>query len=188
MKKLLVLSLALTIGIATALVINSFMVKEQKQVQVSAQWKDVYRTLGGLVAGADLIVVADHLIAEPGRTIGEGEDTIPFTNNTFTVKSILKGTHNGSTLLVEQTGGMLSNGMVLGVNDGGQYIPGSSYLLFLKDNGDGNYYVINHQARYQIKDNILEGVDPTDLVVARMHGVALERSNQMIKSRVRLIE
>lgn len=188
MKRIMIMSLALIAGLVTAISIGNVVFQKQQVIQTSAQWKEIYRTPGGLVAGADLIVVAEHLLAEPGRVVGTGEDATPFTNNTFGVQSILKGSHNGENLVLEQTGGMLASGAIVNINDGGAYVPGTQYLLFLKDRGDGVYYLINHQARYRINGNILEGVDPTDSVVAKLHGQTLEESGRMIANRIRMLE
>ncbi len=189
MKKIVILSLSLAMGVATALAVGYFlMAKPQQTRMVQAQWKDVYRTVGGLVAGADLIVIADHFSAQPGRVVGEGEDATPFTNNTFVVESILRGVHEGSTLELEQTGGIMAGGQVLAISDGGPYEPGSRYLLFLKSKGDGTYYLISHQARYRIEGDILEGVDPTDRIVSQLHGRSLSRGRDLVRKRVKMIE
>ncbi|MEW6207538.1 MAG: hypothetical protein AB1631_04170 [Acidobacteriota bacterium] len=189
MKRIAILSLSLAMGMVTALAVGHFLkAKPQETHLMQAQWKNVYKTPGGLVAGADLIVVADHFSAEPGRMIGEGEDATPFTNNTFVVESVIKGVHEGETLMLEQTGGIMANGQILAINDGGQYEPGARYLLFLNSRGDGSYYLINHQARYRINGDTLEGVDPTDRVVAQLHGRSLDAGRVMVEKRLKLIE
>ena len=190
MKKIAILSGSLALGVVIALATGHFLIAKPPTMQiVQAQWKDVYRTPGGLVAGADLIVIADHMKAEPGRVVGEGEDATPFTNNTFVVESILKGVHEDLTLMLEQTGGIAADGQVFNINDGGPYEPGSRYLLFLKSRGDGSYYLISYQARYRIDEGeVLEGVDPTDRVVSRLHKLTLDRGRNEIKGRLKLIE
>jgi hypothetical protein len=188
MKRLMVLGLSLVAGIGLAVTIGHVAVRKPLPLQARAHWKDLYRTPAGLVAGADLIVIAEHVSAEPGRVVGEGEDATPFTNNTFRVQELLKGEHNGTSLVVEQTGGLLPTGVVLSINDGGPYEQGRSYLLFLKDRGDGVYYVINHQARYLIEEGLLQGVDPADPVVASINGQALAQVRGAIRERVRLLQ
>ena len=189
MKRITILTLSLAMGVVTALAVgNFFMAKRQATRTVQAQWKNIYKTPGGLVAGADLIVEAEHLMAVPGRVVGEGEDATPFTNNNFTVSRILKGEHNGEELVVEQTGGIMADGQVFNIDDGGPYKPGASYLLFLKSTGEGSYYVINYQARYEINGDRLEGVDPTDRVVARMHKRTLAEGRALVFNRAKLVE
>ncbi|MBI3650409.1 MAG: hypothetical protein HY231_05110 [Acidobacteria bacterium] len=190
MKNIAILCVSLVMGAGLALTVGHFLTASPTATPtMQAQWKDVYRTPGGLVAGADLIVIADHLAAEPGRVVGEGEDATLFTNNTFAIESILKGVHEEVTLMLEQTGGVTANGQVFNINDGGAYEPGGRYLLFLKSKGDGSYYLISHQARYRIEDGeVLEGVDPTDRVVARLHKQPLDRGRSLIQNRLRLIE
>ena len=143
MKKIAVLSLVLAFGVATAMAAGPFAVPASKNVQAKAQWAEVYRTPGGLVAGADLIVLAKHVASQPGRVVGD----TPFTYNGFEIQSILKGVHDDRSLVVEQTGGQMKDGLILSIDDGGPFVPGHSYLLFLKAQG-------------------VKGVDPTDAVVA----------------------
>ena len=74
MKKILVLTAALVMGVATALAVGQFMTSKPATITAKAQWKNVYRTQSGLVAGADLIVLAEHVSADFGRFVGFGED------------------------------------------------------------------------------------------------------------------
>ncbi len=190
MKRIAILSMSLALGVVIALAVGHFLkAKPPTTRMMQAQWKDVYKTPGGLVAGADLIVIADHMAAEPGRVVGEGEDATLFTNNTFVVESTLKGVHEELTLKLEQTGGIAADGQVFSINDGGPYEKGGRYLLFLKSRGDGSYYLISHQARYRIDEGeVLEGVDPTDFVVSQFHKLTLDRGRNEIKTRLKLIE
>jgi len=188
MKKLMIWSLALAAGVATALIAGRFAVEKPARLRAVAHWRDIYRTPSGLVAGADLIVEARHLAAAPGRIVGEGEDATPFTDNTFAVLDVLKGELSNDTVVVEQTGGLLSDGAVLDINDGGPYEIGSTYFLFLREGEDGKYYVINHQARYRIREGYLEGVDPTDRVVAALHGWPVESWRGPIRHRARILQ
>lgn len=189
MKRIAILSAALATGVITAVAVSHFLIPKGPAVTTAAaHWKDLYRTPGGLVAGANLVVVADHLWAEPGRIAGDGDDVTPFTNNTFAVGRILRGVHEGATLVLEQTGGIMANGTIFNINDGGPYEPGESYLLFLKRTGEGSYYLISHQARYRVRDGFLEGVDPTDPVVAQMHGQSLDRGLKIVEKRARIME
>lgn len=188
MRKLAIFGLALVAGVVTALVVGYFASEQPKTLHARVQWERVYRTPVGLIADADLIVEAKHVAAEPGRAAGEGEDATPFTNNTFAVESVLKGEFHDTDLVVEQTGGMMPDGVLMDVNDGGPFEPGESYLLFLKEQGNGMYFVINHQARYQINADVLQGVDPTDDVVAELHGQRLRTIREPIRGLVRLLQ
>lgn len=76
----------------------------------------------------------------------------------------------------------------MGIDDGGPYTPGSTYRLFLKRNGEGQYYVINSQARYAVKGGALEGVDPTDSVAAKFHGKSLDEVGSLVVRRARQLE
>lgn len=168
MKKIAILALSLALGFAGTVAVGHLLQKEQPSFEAHrAQWEEVYRTRGGLVAGADLVVVARHVLAEPGRVVG----TVPFTYNGFEVERVVKGTFQGRDLILEQTGGRLGE-KVVSIDDGGPFVSGQSYLLFLKaqPGSTGVYYQINHQARYAIENGRLAGVDPTDAVVAGLHG------------------
>lgn len=185
MKRFAVLSLALVLGIATALAVGHFAVATPNTVHAKAHWAEIYRTPLGLVAGADLIVLAKHVTAEPGRVVGD----TPFTYNGFEIQRTLKGVHNGQDLILEQTGGLLDDSVIVSIDDGGPFVPGHQYLLFLKAQGNGVYYQINDQARYEIdRDGLLKGVDPTDSVVASFHGRALDEALGSVERRVRMVQ
>jgi hypothetical protein len=186
MKKIAVLSLALAFGVATAVAVGQLAVPAAKTVQAKAQWAEVYRTPGGLVSGADLIVVAKHVASQPGRVVGD----VPFTYNGFEIRRVLKGVHDDRELVVEQTGGLMKDGLILGIDDGGPFVPGRSYLLFLKAQGaDGVYYQINHQARYELgRDGMLKGVDPADAVVALFNGRSLDEASAIVERRIRMVQ
>lgn len=186
MKKFAVLSLALVLGVATALAASHFAAPAPKTVQAKARWAEVYRTPGGLVSGADLIVLARHVASQPGRVAGD----VPFTYNGFEIQRVLKGVHDERELVVEQTGGLRKDGLILGIDDGGPFVSGRSYLLFLKAQGaNGVYYQINHQARYELdRDGMLKGVDPTDAVVARFNGRPLDEASAVVERHIRRIQ
>lgn len=186
MKKIAVLSLALAFGVATAMAVGQFAPPAPNTIQAKAQWAEVYHTPGGLVAGADLIVLARHVASQPGRVVGD----MPFTYNGFEIRKVLKGAHDSRDLVVEQTGGLMKNGLLLGIDDGGPFVPGRSYLLFLKSQAaSGVYYQINHQARYELgRDGMLKGVDPTDAVVARFNGRSLDEASAVVEHRIHRIQ
>jgi hypothetical protein len=186
MKKFAILTLPLVFGVATALAAGHFAEPRPATLQARVQWAEVYSSPGGLVAGADLIVVARHLTAQPGRVVG----TTPFTYNGFQIERTIKGAHEGDDLVVEQTGGRMADGMTLTIDDGGAFAPGRSYLLFLKAQGEnGVYYQINHQARYEIgADGLLHGVDPTDRVVAAFNGQEAHGAIEGIERGIRRVQ
>jgi hypothetical protein len=147
MKRLATLSLGLVLAAAAALTPNDLRAGGPDTVHARVQWAEVYRDPGSLIASAELIVVARHVASQPGRIIGD----VPFTYNGFEIERVVKGAHHGKALIVEQTGGRMKDGTLLAIDDGGPYVPGQRYLLFLKaQGGHGVYYQINHQARYEI--------------------------------------
>lgn len=64
---------------------------------------------------------------------------------------MVRGSHSGRELIVEQTGGALADGTKLNVDDGGPYTSGTRYVLFLKAREDGTYYLVNSQGRYEAR-------------------------------------
>lgn len=177
MKRMLVLSLALVVGFATARVVGK-AVSGPQTVTSQAQWVDVYRTPSGLIAGADLVVVAKHISAQPGRVVG----SVPYTMNGFEIEQLIKGVHNGPALLLEQTGGRAGE-IIVNIDDGGPFKEGRSYLLFLKSQGNGVFYQINHQARYELDGDRMVGVDPTDSVVAAFHNRGFDAVTNFVRDR-----
>ncbi len=182
MKRILVLSLALVAGFAGAVVIGK-AVSGPQVVTARAQWVDFYRTPTGLIAGADLIVVAKHLSAQPGRVVG----SVPYTLNGFQIQEVVKGVHDGPALLVEQTGGRAGE-IIVNIDDGGPFEKERSYLLFLKSQGNGLYYQINHQARYELQGDVMVGVDPTDAVVAAFHNRELGPAVRFVRDRAERVK
>jgi hypothetical protein len=185
MKKFAIMSLALAVGFGIVLTADSFLTQEQ--TVMSPMWAFYAETPTGLIAHSDLIVVADHQKAAAGRQ----EGNLGFTNNTFEISSILKGTHNGSSLLLEQTGnytqakhGAAHGGVVLDSHDGGEYLPGTTYVLFLKDQGNGMFYLINPQGRYELDNGTLTGVDGNDNVVKAFNGKTINAARTLVKERV----
>ncbi len=186
-KQLFVMGGLAAAGFGVAVFAGHAFLHRDQPVLARAQWTDVYETSGGLIAGADLIVEVELLNAAPGRTVGEGWSATPFTNNRFRIVETLKGAHHGQVLTVEQTGGALDSGVIMNIDDGGPFEKGVRYLLFLKNKGegDGMYYQINHQARYKIYADMLEGVDPEDPVVKEFHWQRMKDSRDLIKAKVR---
>lgn len=177
MKRVLVLSFALVVGFATTMIVGK-AISGPQVVTSKAQWVDVYRTPSGLVAGADLIVVAKHITAERGRVVG----SVPYTMNGFEIEQVLKGVHDGPALLVEQTGGRVGQ-IIVNIDDGGPFERERSYLLFLKSQGNGVFYQINHQARYELDGDRMVGVDPTDSVVAAFHNRGFDAVTNFVRDR-----
>ncbi|MBI2840398.1 MAG: hypothetical protein HYX75_18935 [Acidobacteria bacterium] len=186
-KKIVLAVLVFGAGVAVAIVGSDLFKGDQAVIHTRAMWKDVYRTPTGLVAGADVIALARHESAVPGRIVGRGRDATPFTNNRFAIESVIKGNLTGRSIVVEQTGGRLPDGAIMDIDDGGPYEIGTRYLLFLKEGEDGMYFLINHQARYALRGEALEGVDPTDEVIASFHGANADLAVEDIRTRVEIM-
>jgi hypothetical protein len=134
-----------------------------------AAWKDIYETPDALIDGVDAIVVARHERSALGRTVESDNETeaLPFVLQTFTVERVLKGAlSDGVEIDIEQTGEFVADGRVTGIDsDGGDYVPGDRYLLFLMAQpGTGVYYVVSYQGRYNVVSGNLFGVHAHDPV------------------------
>lgn len=185
MKNFAIKSIAFALGLATAFAVGSYVTPEPASETVAAMWAHHFKTPTGLVAGADLVVIAEHVAAQPGRVVG----STPYTDNGFLVHQVLKGRFQGRELVVEQTGGLRDDGSVLLINDGGAYVRGQRYLLFLKDQGNGVHYLINAQGRYEIGDNgRLTGLEPDDAVVAAYHGQPVHRAMLDVTKRAEMVK
>jgi hypothetical protein len=182
MKKIVQLTLFVILALtweAGVLVAGEPDLKNHRVV-AQVTWIFEAETLEDLVAEADLIVLAEHGLAKPGRTAGHGEGVVPFTLHGFVVQKVIKGVLEEPILLVEQTGGRLPGGEMLKINDGGAFKPTAQYLLFLESAGNGLYYQINHQGRFAVEHDRLVGVDHEDGVISVLDGERLEPAMRRI--------
>ena len=137
-------------------------------VSAKAHWAEHFNSLRQMRASADVIVLARHIAAQPGRVEDAPADPLPFTNNWFETVQAIKG-HPGASLVVEQTGGALE-GVEYSIDDGGPYAAGGRYLLFLKKQPDTSYYyLINAQGRFYNEGGKLKAV-VRDAATSRLHG------------------
>lgn len=127
---------------------------EAFEQHADALW--VFRTesLQELSEHADAIVVAEALATHPGRIAfsDDGQEHLPFQLVEFTVRDAIKGATTGDRLFVERVGGMDLDGAYVDFElDGGGYVDGRTYVLFLgRKPEDGIHYVINGEARYDV--------------------------------------
>jgi hypothetical protein len=175
-RRVLPVALMLCLG-ATAAVAADRDLVQPPTPQAKAQWAQVYRTADALIAGADLIVTARHVMTQPGRVVG----TVPFTYNGFVITSVLKGAAEGTDLVVEEAGSRTGDVRV-GIADDDPFVPGKSYLLFLKSQGRNGVYSPLNQARYEVHGNELMGADLEDQVVRVFSGKAISREHARVQS------
>lgn len=142
-----------------------------------AAWAEHFQSPVGLARGVDTIVLAQALNVAPSRvaTSDKGEGPLPFETVEFEVLRGLKGAAAGDRLMVERAGGTLKGHAVEITADGGDFVPGEVYMLFLKKQPDGAYfYQVNAQGRYHLEGNHFIAVDPDDAVATRLHGTTME--------------
>lgn len=116
-------------------------------------WKDTYAAPGAMVRGVDAIVMARFVGTSPGRVAfsDNPEDAIPFELNHFVVEEGMKGARSGAAITIERVGGVANGESVILDADGGSYVAGEQYVLFLKKQPESDfYYVVNDQARFSV--------------------------------------
>jgi hypothetical protein len=114
-----------------------------------------------LVRHSDRIVVAEFEQARAGRTAAppSGGTALEFELNDFLVHDSLKGGGDGTVVTVERLLRLVPPNDPVPAppvaidGEGGPFEHGVRYLLFLKRQpGSESYYVINDEARYEIRD------------------------------------
>lgn len=169
---LVVVALGLAVGAAVA-----DRIIHQPVETAEASWKEVFKSPRGLVRSVDVIALAQALDVAPGRVAvsDKGEGPMPFQLVEFEILHAVKGAAPGDRFTVERAGGVSPGGRKMVVTaDGGEFVPGQAYLLFLKQQPDSPYfYQVNDQGRYHLKGNHLMAVSPDDPVATRLHGATL---------------
>lgn len=144
-----------------------------------ASWAEIYESPRGLAQSVDVIALAQAVDVASSRVAvsDKGEGPLPFQLIEFEVIHALKGSAPGDRLTVERAGGVSPLGHKVTITaDGGEFVPGEAYLLFLKQQHDGPYfYQVNDQGRYHLKGNHFHAVSPDDRVATRLHGVTMEQ-------------
>ena len=159
-----------------------------------AAWAFEARDLGELTFVADAVVVARATDTVPSRVAFSdlGDDALPYEATSFVVEQSIRGPAAGETIWVERAGGLDPVELVEVVidADGGAFEPGTSYLLFLKEQEPGGYYYqINGQSRFVLhRDRLLsfEGSEH-DPVVEALHGQRLTSALEMLQDEARRI-
>jgi hypothetical protein len=153
---------------------------------VEAAWARVYESPSEMVQDVDAIALARAVGVEPGRVAysENGEDALPFEVVSFEVIKGFKGTQGLDTLQVERAGGLTPDGKSVTIDfDGGAFVPGQAYLLFLKRQEDGPYfYQVNHQGRYALNKGLLSAAtEGEDAVAQSFDGQSLEHGLGLVR-------
>jgi hypothetical protein len=186
LKLAAVMALSLAVGLIAG---PRFLPSSSTEPVTRAAWKDIYQTPKQLIRGVDAVALVRHVSAEPGRVaVGDSdEDTLQFILNHFTVVDAVKGDLTvGSDIVVEQTGEMTTEGVLTGIDsDGGDYTPGSEYLVFLKKQpGTGYWYVVSFQGRYNVIGGMLYGVHVHDPVSEAIQNQRVDAAMDVIETQV----
>lgn len=166
------------VGLVTGVTLADRVIHRPVQ-SAEAAWAEIFKSPAGLARSVDVIALAQAVGVAPGRvaTSDKGEGPLPFQLVDFEVLHGLKGAAPGDRLTVERAGGVDPHGQAVVITaDGGEFVPGEVYLLFLKQQPDGAYfYQVNYQGRYHLRGNHFLAVAPDDPVATRLHGVNLEQ-------------
>lgn len=148
-------------------------------------WKDTFETPRAMIRNVDAIVVARMIGTSPGRVAfsTSPEDAVPFELNHFQVeRSFVDGISSGAALTVERIGGAVDDERIVLDADGGAYIPGESYVLFLNRQEESDFfYLVNDEGRY--------GVTPDErLVTDRDGAVAMALNGETLGGLASLVD
>lgn len=153
-----------------------------KPVQsAEAAWAEIFQTPAALAQSVDVVALAQAMEVTPGRVAHSdlGEGPLPFQLIEFEVLHALRGTAAGERVTVERAG----SAQVQITADGGELVPGEVYLLFLKQQPDGDYYYqVNHQGRYHLRGDHFIAVAPDDPVATRLHGASMEQGLARVRA------
>jgi len=159
---------------------------ETKQPTTFAQWHDNFKTPKDMIKKVDVVAVVQTIGTKPGRVVRstDGHHMLPFEVVSFRVLDALKGAKPGSTLEVERVGNADPDlGVVYLDADGGGFHEGHTYLLFLRKQRSGKYYIqVNDQGRYHVIGDSLEAVSPNDKVARLFHRRRLAESKALVKN------
>lgn len=121
--------------------------------RTQASW--VYKTTDPvrMARDVDAIVLATWVGVSPGRVAysSNGEDVLAFELNNFTVEDVIKGNGVGGSVTIERVATDQGGRMAIFDHDGGHFVPGTRYLLFLKKQPETSFFIqINDEGRYVI--------------------------------------
>lgn len=141
------------IAVASSLAMVQVFHDENHGTRFHTSWKDVYAEPSMMIRDVDGLVAARHIGTSPGRVAfsDNPEDAVPFELNHFIVERGFKGFSAGDTFTVERVGGALHGETIVLDADGGAYVPGETYVLFVKRQPESDYfYLVNDEGRYSV--------------------------------------
>lgn len=176
-----VIAVAIAAGVSVVALQHS-----EERPRFQAAWKDVFDQPQPMIRAVDTIVVARHVGTSPGRVAfsSDPDDAVPFELNHFLVERGLKGVRPGSSITVERVGGDRTGETVVMDGDGGPYVPGQLYVLFLNKQSESDfYYLVNDEGRYSVdSDQRLVAVAAHGNVAAALGGRSVGELASLIGS------
>lgn len=148
-----VLALASSFGVGRVLGVGAGQADTGVTKRSHASW--VYKTTdpARMARDVDAIVLATWVGVSPGRVAhsSNGEDVLAFELNDFTVEEVVKGNGVGGALTIERVATDQGGRMAVFDHDGGHFVPGTRYLLFLQKQPNTSFFIqINDEGRYVI--------------------------------------
>lgn len=136
----------------------------------------------------DAIVVATWLGVSPGRVAysSRGEDVLAFELNDFTVEEVIKGTGVGGSLTIERVATDQGGRQAVFDHDGGHFVPGTRYLLFLKKQPETSFFLqVNDEGRYVIDGRGRLRSSGSGAVADALRGRSLEEVRTFVQQALR---
>lgn len=136
-----------------------------------------FTSLEEMFESADAVVVAEVTGETPGRTAGEGDEALNFTDYTLDITQVLKGPADMATLKIEGVTGITS----LGVS----YQTDNTYLLFLRVREDlpsGYYREVSPQGVFTVGPDGQLVASVNDSITQEIAGKTLDEAVQILSS------
>jgi hypothetical protein len=125
---------------------------------VEASWAHVYHDIGSLKKASD-VAVDGSVAGIAGQT---GQDSIPFTDFTFTIQRVVYDPHQLATrnsLLIHQTGGTV-NGQRVSLHDDPLFAVGEHDIVFLHQYSPGHYFVEGGPSgRFFVRNGLVSAIN-----------------------------
>lgn len=150
----------------------------QAGIKTLATYKSRPPTVQEMTKLADAVVVVTAGNASAGRAVpvdqgGTSYLTLQFELVDFVINQVLKGGVVGA-LTLERVSDLQNGSPVISHHDGGRFLPGASYLLFLQRQPESSYYIlINDEARFVVGPNGVLNSSGAGPVASRLRGEGL---------------
>ncbi len=138
----------------------------------------------------ETIVVATFIGSHPGRVVpsSTGESSLSFELNDFTVEDVVKGAIGRGPMTIERVAVSSSPDGPIAIDyDGGPYVPGTRYLLFVNQQPESSfYYLVNDEGRYAVSDQRTLIASGDGAVAAALDGKSLSDALTFVRAAARV--